>query len=97
MSITCPVCKTTFVSQKETNSLTSIDSVLALFPQDKRAYFDTEVLKGSPNNVWILKIPYVRGEDGRQNWKEINDIVKSNDGKWITAGADSHWELPRKN
>ena len=93
MSIICPICKNVFIKQERPKSATESSDVLELFPEDKRAMFSVD---NSHPDVYFLKIPYVRGESGRQNWTDINNIVKEHGGKWISAGADSHWELPKK-
>ena len=42
--------------------------------------------------VWILKpITFL----GTEKWKQINDIVKACDGRWIGAGKESNWEVPK--
>ena len=93
MSITCPVCKANFILQEKPKSATENSNILELFPETLRAMIEVNT---SHPKFTFLKIPYVRGEDGKQNWVTINQIIKDNDGKWISAGADSHWELPKK-
>ena len=34
------------------------------------------------------------GEEGRQVWIQVNDIMRKYGSKWIREGETSHWEVP---
>lgn len=54
----------------------------------------TKISEG--DGLYVLMKPYDRTEKGRTDWVDINNYVKAQGGKWIKAGRDSRWEIPKK-
>lgn len=48
------------------------------------------------DGLYVLTRPFDRSEQGKSNWVAINDFVKGIGGKWVSAGKDSRWEIPKK-
>ena len=67
---------------------TQAKGILNEFPKDLANLLEVSKV----GMVWILKPVHFLGAE---KWKEINDIVKNCGGKWIGAGKESNWEVPK--
>lgn len=59
-------------------------------------WMTSKVTVTEDTNNYNIKKPYDRSEKGEEEWSEIMNWVRSLGGKWISAGKDSHWTIPKK-
>jgi phage shock protein A len=66
------------------------ESIRSLLPEEARAKVSVQETDSS----FRIKIPY--GVLSRQQFASVTRLVESMQGRWVSAGRDSHWEVPKQ-
>ena len=77
---------------KKQDEIPSEQALMANFPEELRNLMVAEEKAG----VWELKFKhFIRGEEGQKAWAKANAVIKNLGGKWVSAGKDSRWVVPK--
>ena len=80
----------TYIKKATPPMLRIAESIRSLLPEEARAKFSVEETESS----FRIRVPY--GVLSRQQFASVTRHVESMEGKWISAGKDSHWEVPKR-
>jgi len=80
----------TYIDKATPPALRVAESVRSLLPEEARLKVSVQETETS----FHLKIPY--GVLSRQQFASVTRLVESMQGRWVSAGRDSHWEVPKR-
>ena len=83
-----PQPKTTEAAKPIGNPPTEL---LVNFPEDLRELINVSDV----GSEWWITKPYDHTDKGKEDFAKISGVVRALHGKWVSAGKDSRWELPK--
>ena len=70
----------------------SVESVRAKLGSDAKLVTIEEI----GNIIKVAMKEYIYGDEGKQAWNRVNNVVKEFDGVWVSEGKLSRWQIPKK-
>jgi len=79
--------------QKQTQAKPATDKTVKINNTEVPAIIQELADIREGDGLYILTKPWT---PDKGDWMEINNFVKVCGGKWVSAGKDSRWEIPKK-
>lgn len=80
----------TYIDEAAPPALRVAESIRSLLPEEARLKVSVQETESSLH----IKVPY--GVLSRQQFASVTRHVESMRGRWVSAGKDSHWEVPKQ-